>query len=137
MIEQALLIVGASIFGLLGAVHLMFTFFTNKFDAHDPSVTEAMKKTSPVLTKDTTLWNAWIGFNASHSLGAILVAAFYIPLAASHMELVADSRWFSLLPVGVGFAYLALAKKYWFKIPFFGVLVSTLCFAVSALLINT
>ena len=40
-----------------------------------------MKQTSPVLTKDTTVWDAWVGFNASHSIGAMLVAAFYIPLA--------------------------------------------------------
>ena len=92
MIEQVLLIIGASIFGLLGTLHLLFTFFTNKFDAHDPNVTEAMKNTTPVLTKDTTLWDAWIGFNASHSLGAMLVAAFYIPLAAFHMNLIVDSK---------------------------------------------
>ena len=67
MIEQVLLIAGASIFGVLGTLHLIFTFFTNKFDAYDSSVTEAMKNTSPVLTKDTTVWDAWIGFNASHS----------------------------------------------------------------------
>lgn len=72
---QILLIMGASIFGILGVIHLMYTFFTNKFEAHDSSVTEAMKKTSPALTKETTVWDAWIGFNASHSLGAMLVGA--------------------------------------------------------------
>lgn len=137
MIEQMLIILGASIFGVLGAIHLVFTFFTNKFDAYDQRVTEAMKSTSPVLTKETTMWDAWIGFNASHSLGAMLVAAFYVPLAVSHMNVIVDAKWFSLLPVVIGFSYLALAKRYWFKIPFWGVLVSTICFTIAAVLVNT
>ena len=137
LIEQGLIIVGASIFGILGAIHLAYTFFTNKFEAFDASVTEAMKATSPVLTKETSIWNAWVGFNASHSLGAILVAAIYVPLAALHMELLRGSLWFSVLPVLIGASYLVLAKKYWFKIPFFGVLLSLICFAGAAVLINT
>jgi len=91
MIEQILLIVGASIFGILGTIHLVYTFYSNRFNAFDPAVTKAMKNTSPILTKETTIWNAWVGFNASHSLGAILVAAFYIPLALSYMELIQES----------------------------------------------
>jgi hypothetical protein len=135
--EQALIIAGASIFGILGAIHLAYTFFTNKFDAFDASVTEAMKATSPVLTKETSIWNAWVGFNASHSLGAILVAAIYVPLAVFHMELLRESLWFSVLPVLIGASYLVLAKKYWFKIPFFCVLMSSICFVGAAVLINT
>ena len=100
--EQILIIIGASIFGILGTFHLLYTFFTNKFDAYDPSVNEAMKGTSPILTKETSMWNAWVGFNASHSLGAMLVAGVYIPLAASYMNTIQQSVWFSLLPVLVG-----------------------------------
>jgi len=134
---QFLLIIGASIFGVLGAIHLMYTFFTNKFEAHDSSVTEAMKGTSPILTKETSVWEAWVGFNASHSLGAMLVAAVYIPLTTSYFNVIQQSVWFSILPTLVGLSYLVLAKKYWFRIPFFGVLISTLCFVGAAVLINT
>ena len=134
---QILLIIGASIFGVLGAAHLMYTFFTNKFEAHDSSVTEAMKGTSPILTKETSVWDAWVGFNASHSLGAMLVAAVYIPLTTSYFNIIQQSVWFSFLPTLVGMSYLVLAKKYWFRIPFFGVLISTLCFVGAAVLINT
>lgn len=134
--EQILLIVGASIFGVLGTMHLLYTFFTNKFDAYDASVTKAMKGTSPVLTKETSMWRAWIGFNASHSLGAMLVAGVYIPLTVSYFNVIQGSAWFSILPVLIGLSYLILAKKYWFKIPFTGVLISTVSFAVAAVLIN-
>jgi len=134
---QILIIIGASIFGILGTVHLAYTFFTNKFSAYDEKVTEAMKSTSPILTKETTMWNAWIGFNASHSIGAMLVAAFYVPLAIGNMTVILESKWYSALAVVVGLAYLALARKYWFRIPFVGVLISTLCFISAAILINT
>jgi hypothetical protein len=134
MIEQWLLILGAAIFGILGSTHLFFTFFTNKFNAFDESVTEAMKDTFPRISKQTSMWNAWIGFNASHSLGAITFAAIYIPLSLSQFELIQASLWLSVLPVIVGLSYLVLAKLYWFIVPFYGILISTLCFAASFLL---
>ena len=137
MVEQLLIIIGASIFGLLGTIHLLYTFFTNKFNAYNPSVTEAMKSTTPILTKETTIWNAWVGFNASHSLGAMIISAFYIPLAAFNFDLIVQNAWFSILPVVISSSYLILAKKYWFKIPFFGILVATICFTLASVLINT
>ena len=137
MIEQVLLIAGAAIFGLLGSVHLLYTFYTNKFDARDQAITTAMKNVSPVLTNETTMWEAWVGFNASHSIGAMLVTAFYVPLALTDMQLIRENVWFSILPVLIGLSYLFLAKKYWFRIPFVGILISTVCFVGAALLINT
>ena len=137
MISQVLFIIGASIFGILGFVHLIYTFFTDKFNPYNSDVTEAMKSTSPVLTKETTVWNAWVGFNASHSLGVILFAAIYIPLAFSHIQFIANNSWFAVLPSIIGFSYVFLAKIYWFKIPFFGFLISSLCFVSAFVLINT
>ncbi len=136
MFEQLLIVIGAIIFGLLGIIHLFYTFFTNKFYTRNSHVSEAMKNTSPILTDQTTVWRAWIGFNASHSLGAILIFAFYFPLAVFNMNIILNSYWFSILPVIIGFAYLFLAKKYWFRIPFIGIFISTICFLIAALLIN-
>jgi hypothetical protein len=87
-----------------------------------------------VLTKDTSMWNAWIGFNARHSLGALLVAAVYVPLALFSPQVIAGSLWFSLLPVILGGCYVVLAKTYWFKIPLIGTTLATGCFSVAALL---
>jgi hypothetical protein len=137
VISQVLFIIGTGIFGILGFVHLIYTFFTDKFNAYDPDVTEAMKRTSPNITKENTIWRAWIGFNASHSFGAILFAAIYIPLSFSHIEFIANNNWFAVFPSIVGFSYLLLAKHYWFKLPFFGILLSTICFVGAFVLINT
>jgi len=135
--DQILLIIGVSIFAVLGATHLVYTFFTEKLNPYNEEVFTAMEGTSPRLTKETTMWRAWVGFNASHSLGPMLLAAFYIPLAVNNFEIIKNSIWFSLLPVAVGVLYLVLAKTYWFKIPFMGVLISLACFVISAWIINT
>jgi hypothetical protein len=132
MLEQILLIVGASIFGLLGTVHLIYTFFTDKFQTRDRAVGEAMKNTSPVLTGRTTVWRAWIGFNASHSLGAMVFSAFYLLLATEYMAVIRAAPAFSWLAAINGLAYLALAKAYWFRTPLVGIGIATICFLVAA-----
>jgi len=137
MIEQILLIIGAAIFGILGMLHLYYTFFTDKFMTRDRKVAEAMKGTSPLLTNRTSVWDAWMGFNGSHSLGAMAIAIFYILLAATHMEVIRETRAFILLAVLIGLSYLVLAIKYWFRVPLIGILIATLCFIISAILIFT
>ena len=137
MLSQVLFIIGTSIFGLLGCVHLICIFFTDKFNAYDSAVTTVMKSTTPIITKETTMWRGWVGFNASHSLGMIFFAAIYIPLAFSHIQLLTNNSWFTVLPSIVGISYLLLAKNYWFKIPLFGILISTICFVSAFVLINT
>ncbi|RZM84160.1 hypothetical protein C3B51_04355 [Pseudoalteromonas rubra] len=135
--EKILFIIGASIFGFLGLLHLIYTFFSKKFDPYNLAVKEAMLNTSPRITKQTNMWQAWVGFNASHSLGALFFAAFYIPLCINHFDVVAGTVWFSVLPSIVGVSYLLLAKKYWFKVPFTGILVSSACFVIAAWSVNT
>ena len=135
MLEQILLIIGAAIFGILGVLHLYYTFFTNMFMTRDRKVAEAMKATSPLLTNRTTMWDTWIGFNGSHSLGAIFIAIFYILLATTHMEVIRETKSFVLLAVLIGASYLYLAIKYWFRIPLIGILIATICFVISAILI--
>jgi len=134
---QILLIIGSLIFGILGSIHLFYTFFTHKFDPRDIKVKHAMESTSPRLTQETSIWQGLVGFNASHSIGAILIALFFIPLSIMHNEIIQSSLWFSTLPAGIGISYLVLAVKYWFKVPTIGILLATLCFLGAAIAYNT
>src|ERR1700676_1440256 len=100
MLAQTLIIAGALVLGLLGALHLAYTFFTAKLDPRDAATVAAMKATSLVLTRQTSVWNAWIGFNGSHSLGVILFAAVYLMLGSAHMSLLRESPallWLAVL----------------------------------------
>ena len=137
MLGKIFVISGASIFAALGTFHLYFTFFSNKFLARDENVTESMKGTSPILTGDTTMWKAWIGFNASHSLGAMSFGAIYILLAVGHEDVLRESWELMALAVLTALFYLYLAKQYWFRIPFIGILAGTVCFCLAAIAFYT
>lgn len=135
MIEQVLILLGAGIYGFLATVHLVLTFFSNKFDARDPSVTTAMKGTSPVLTRRLTMWDAWVGFNGSHSLGGMLFSAVYLLLGFRHMDLLRGSPSFLIVAILFSLAYLALGLRYWFRTPTTGIGVATVCFVAAGVLI--
>jgi hypothetical protein len=132
MLAQILIALGAALLGLLGTIHVVYTFFTNKFEARDAVTSAAMKATSLVLTRRTSLWNAWIGFNASHGLGLLLFATTYLLLAVGHVSLLRDSPALTWLPVAGGAAHLAIARRYWFRSPFIGVAIATACFLAAA-----
>ncbi len=134
MTPKIFILIASSIFLILGTMHLIYTFFTNKFLARDSETTQKMKETSPILTKETTVWNAWIGFNASHSTGAIFIGLINILLVTQHFEVYQNSFNILLLDICTGIFYLFLAKKYWFKIPLIGILIATSCFIISLLL---
>lgn len=87
-----------------------------------------------MLTRRTTMWRAWVGFNASHSLGAILFGLFYGYLALAHPTFLFQSRFL----LGVGFATLAsyalVGRACWFSIPNTGIALSLVAYTAGACL---
>jgi hypothetical protein len=121
-----LIVASAAVVLLLGTLHLVFTFRGERFFPRDPTLMERMKEISPKISRQTTIWNAGIGFHASHSLGAILFGLVY-----GHLALVGESFLFSsMFLLGLGWLYLAamtvLARKYWFTVPFRGISLALL-----------
>ena len=136
MLSQLLIATGACIYGWLGCAHIAFTFFSRMFSTRDPDVEAGMKRTSMMLTSKTSMWNCWVGFNASHSLGILVFAGVYLLLAVTHMEVFQQTPALLWLAVGTSFGYFALAIKYWFYAPILGTLTATACFLLSALLLS-
>ncbi len=136
MNAQTLIIIGATVIGVLGFAHFIYVLATNKFNAFDEQVTIGMKNTSPVITKHTSMWRAWLGFNYSHSFGVLWVPFVYIPLALNHMPILQNSIWLTLLLPIMALTYTVLAKRYWFAIPFVGSLISFLCLSVAFYLLH-
>jgi hypothetical protein len=132
MLAQILIAFGAALMGLLGTIHIVYTFFTNKLEPRDAATTAAMKATSPILTRRTNLWNGWIGFNASFGLGLLLFGTTYLLLAVGHISVVRDSPALTWLPVVGSAAQLAVARRYFFGRPFIGCAIATACFLVAA-----
>jgi hypothetical protein len=116
-----LMLASAAIFGLLGTLHLVYTFWGPKFMPRDRELQAAMRTVSPVISKETTMWRCWIGFNASHSLGPMFFGLVYGFLALVHAEMLFASAFLlgtGLVMIG---AFAMLAKAYWFRIPLMGI----------------
>src|SRR5260370_23137015 len=74
---------GGSVFGALGGLHAISTRLDlrkpRRLVPVDPSVAQAMANSALRLSGGgTDMWRAWIGFNFSHSLGVLLLAAVAI-----------------------------------------------------------
>jgi hypothetical protein len=134
---SVLLILGGAVFGVLGALHAIYTLLDlrdpRRLVPVDPLVAQAMANTSLRLSQGATdMWRAWIGFNFSHSLGVLLVGVLAMSTGAQARR----------LPVGVimpaltliGCVYLVICLLYWFRTPALGVAIGTGCFAAAWLL---
>jgi hypothetical protein len=124
-----LIAAAAGVLGSLGCLHLLYTFRGNKLDPRNPALRTAMENESPVIARQTTMWRAYRGFNATHSLGIIVFALVYGYLALWRAEVLAGSLFLLVLGMGVLLAYLALARRYFFRIPFRGVALACLLYA--------
>ena len=72
MAARILMVLSASIIFTLGVVHLVYTFWGPNLTPREPALQISMSQISPVISKETTMWRCWVGFNASHSMGLIL-----------------------------------------------------------------
>jgi hypothetical protein len=90
---------------------------------------------SPVLTRETTMWKAWVGFNASHSYGAILFGLVYGYLAVAHRSFFFQSPFLLLVGWCLLAGYVFLGKVYWFSVPFRGIVLSSALY-VAALVVT-
>lgn len=128
-----LLVVGGGVFLTLGGLHAIYTLMDlrnpRRLVPADPSVARAMAGSALRLSGGRTdMWQAWVGFNFSHSLGVLLVGA-----AAVWAGFRSPSLPGTVMPVLVliGCIYLVLALRYWFWVPALGVGLATACFAAA------
>ena len=134
MLAQYLWLTGSVILLVLGTIHLLYTFLTNKFSPGSGKLEEEMKLSSPLLTKETSMWKAWIGFNASHSIGAMFIGIINFYLALNYFSLFKTDLFFFLFNILVIGFYVYLARKYWFRIPLTGIFIVLICFIISCIL---
>jgi hypothetical protein len=124
----------AAVILLLGLLHLLYTFHGPKLLPRDRELQTRMQEVSPVITRQTTMWKAWVGFNASHSLGAILFGAMYGYLSLVHPAFLFQSTFLLLLGLAFLSGFVFLGNRYWFSIPFRGILVAIALYAGALIL---
>jgi hypothetical protein len=127
---SAFIAASAALMLLLGFVHLLYTFPLPKLRPRDPDLLARMMTISPVISSETTMWRAWVGYNVSHSFCLLLFGALYGYLALRHSPVVFHS-WFLL---ALGFfllvGYAVLARVYWFTAPFRLIVLATVLYVV-------
>ena len=93
-----------------------------------------MKASSPILTQEITMWKAWIGFNGSHSSGVLFIGIINFYLALRYFNILQSDHFFFIFNILTISFYVWLAEKYWFNIPFVGLLIALVCFLSSYML---
>lgn len=134
--SQILIIVAASVFMLLGAGHGVLTLKDLKnpkaFTPRDPELRKAMQQSSIGLHRTINLWDAWLGFNLTHSLGLILFGAAFLHVGVFEPIAFAQSPLLQACAVGVSAIYLVLSLKFFFSKPAIGSAIGLVCFALAA-----
>ena len=102
-LSRYLFLLGALPFIVLGLAHVVVTPQTpadaKGLSPRDPAVREAMAHDTILLTRRTSLWLAWVGFNLSHGLGAILFGVVVLLIGRSRVSFEAQASVF--LPLAV------------------------------------
>lgn len=139
MVAKYAFILGTLPFMLLGTVHIIYTLIDvhtpKRLTPFDDSVRVAMQQSTPALTRQTTMWRAWLGFNMSHGIGVLFFGLIYFMLALRDFTLVSGSWSLRLLAIAVSASYFVLAVKYWFHIPAIGAGIGCACF-LAALIVK-
>lgn len=133
-LPSALVAASALIVLVLGLLHLLFTFHGRRLLPRSAAVQEAMQADALVLTRQTTVWKAWIGFNASHALGAILFGLVYGYLALAEARFLFGRPFLLVVGALALAAYLLLARRYWFSAPRRGLMLAAALYAAALVL---
>jgi hypothetical protein len=128
---KLLMVISAAIAFTLGALHLFYTFWGSKLTPRDPALQITMSQISPVITKETTMWRAWVGFNASHSMGLILFGSVFGFLALAHDQLLFRSPFLLVVGLAMLGGFVVLCKVYFFSVPLTGISISLACYVAS------
>ena len=110
---------------VLGSLHLTYTFWGPKLLPRDAGVIDAMKATTMVITRETSVWNAWIGFNTTHSMSLILFGLIYGYFALARPEVLFGSLFLQAVGLATLAAFLVLSRAYFFSIPLAGMAIAT------------
>lgn len=137
MTPALFIIISAAVVGLLGTGHLVLTYFGPKLLPRNSDVRTAMQQDHPVITTQTTMWRAWIGFNVSHSLGAMLFGLVYGYLAAVHPAFLFQSVFLQAVGAALLVTYTVLGKVYWFRTPFIGMIVALASYLIAIVWTHT
>ena len=129
-----LVVSAAAAIGALGLTHLLFTFRSGRLLPRDAALKARMQAVYPRLSRRTTMWRAWVSFNASHGFGALLFCALYAYLALAAPALLFGAWFLAAAGQSMLLAYLWLGWRYGLTVPTHLILAANVAFAAAAVL---
>jgi hypothetical protein len=134
LVAKLLMVLSAGIVLTLGVAHLVYTFWGSNLTPRDPALQATMSQVAPVITKETTMWRCWVGFNATHSMGLILFGLVFGFLALAHGELLFQSPFLLVTGLAMLGGLVVLSRVYFFSAPLAGMSVALVCYVASIVL---
>jgi hypothetical protein len=116
-LATTLLILGCSVFVILGIGHAALALFSTKFEPRDAGLLTQLKSSKAGLSNTGNLWNGIRGFHLSHSLGLIIYGGFYTTLALENPSYLQSSAILNMGLLVVPAIYIYLARRFWFSVP--------------------
>jgi hypothetical protein len=135
---QILLTAAGTIILLMGTGHMALTlrdvWKPTAFTPTDESVRLAMQGAQLRFNRRLNLWEAWLGFNLSHSMGAMMFGGALLFAAQFHLDAFLESTVLQTVAVLIPILYLVVGIRFWFWGPVLGVSVVLLCILGAVLL---
>jgi hypothetical protein len=125
------MVLSAGIIFTLGAIHLIYTFYGPQLTPRDPALQISMSQVSPVISKETTMWRCWVGFNATHSMALLLFGLVFGFLALAHGEVLFHSPFLLVVGLAMLAGLVVLCKLFFFRVPLIGVSIALVCYVAS------
>jgi hypothetical protein len=137
-VSYALFLSGSAIFVVLGLAHGLLTLrdlaSPRSFTPTDPAVRDAMAKAPLAFAPQTTVWQSWLGFNLSHSLGLLVFGAVFGAVALRDFAWLQANPFLRFTPVAVSLVYAILAVRFWFWAPALASALGCACLFAAAIL---
>lgn len=134
---QILLASAAGIFLMMGTLHCMWTLrdlvHPRYFTPTDETVRIAMQGARLTFNPRANVWQAWLGFNLSHSLGLVVFGGVLLAFALRDFTVFAASGLAQAGAVVVAGTYFVLAIRFWFWGPALGSGIAVLCILAALL----
>ena len=115
--DAAFLVLGCSVFVILGFGHAALMLFTTRFEPRDHDLLEKLKSSRTSMSNTGNMWDAVKGFHISHSLGLVIYGGFYITLAFENNNYLKSSTPLNLGLFIVPIIYIFLAHRFWYSVP--------------------
>ncbi len=129
--HATLLILGCSIFIILGVGHAALMLFTTKFEPKDTALLAQLKTSKTGMPHSGNMWSGIKGFHLSHSLGMVIFGGFYVILVLEKSSYLQSSVALHIGLFVVPAIYIYLAHRYWFNVPRNCFIVATCLFVAS------